>query len=172
MLTAVFAVAVAAISTVIALLSDSLMAVLYGLIAILMIALNAGSSLSPPGVDEVLSPIRVIKNDLNVAVLGSLLLGAYGILYYLPLYGVSVAIWFGGMCALGRFCCSAFVRYFCAATYGSLRFGLPWAFAKFMDWGRAAGLLRISGAGYQFRHREIKEYLDAVIVGSAPYPGV
>lgn len=36
---------------------------------------------------------------------------------------------------------------------------LPWRLGHFLDWCYAAGLLRIAGVGYQFRHREFLEYL-------------
>ncbi|MFB9435128.1 NACHT domain-containing protein [Streptomyces showdoensis] len=36
---------------------------------------------------------------------------------------------------------------------------LPLRLARFLDWSVAAGLLRTSGAAYQFRHREFQEWL-------------
>ncbi|WP_405996661.1 hypothetical protein [Streptomyces sp. NBC_00829] len=38
---------------------------------------------------------------------------------------------------------------------------LPWRLAGFMDWAYSAGLLRISGTAYQFRHRELQDWLAA-----------
>ncbi|MFM9442537.1 hypothetical protein [Streptomyces acidiscabies] len=38
---------------------------------------------------------------------------------------------------------------------------LPWQLATFMDWAYRAGLLRISGAAYQFRHRALQDWLAA-----------
>ncbi|WP_344870841.1 NACHT domain-containing protein [Allokutzneria multivorans] len=139
---------------------DSVHGALFGVIAILMLILATGTSTSYA--DDVLSPLQVIRNDRNVAALSGILFGAYGVLYYFPIYGISVAIWFGGMCAIGRFCCSAYMRYVSAATYGYFKYRLPWGFARFLSRGRSAGILRVSGAGYQFRHREIWEYLDSV----------
>ena len=37
---------------------------------------------------------------------------------------------------------------------------LPWRLGKFMHWCYQAGLLRIAGSGYQFRHKELLDYLS------------
>ena len=39
---------------------------------------------------------------------------------------------------------------------------LPWRLGRFMDWCYQAGLLRIAGVGYQFRHDELQGYLARV----------
>ncbi|MGW5260874.1 hypothetical protein ACWEQG_07870 [Microbispora sp. NPDC004025] len=39
--------------------------------------------------------------------------------------------------------------------------GLPWRLGRFLDWCHAAGLLRTAGIAYQFRHRELQDYLAA-----------
>ncbi|MFE3558545.1 hypothetical protein ACFXKW_27345 [Streptomyces sp. NPDC059193] len=36
---------------------------------------------------------------------------------------------------------------------------LPWRLRAFLDWACTAGLLRYSGAAYQFRHRELQQWL-------------
>ncbi|HET9658326.1 MAG TPA: NACHT domain-containing protein [Kineosporiaceae bacterium] len=36
---------------------------------------------------------------------------------------------------------------------------LPWRLGRFLDWCYHAGLIRIAGNGYQFRHRELQDYL-------------
>ncbi|QKZ23807.1 NACHT domain-containing protein [Streptomyces chartreusis] len=36
---------------------------------------------------------------------------------------------------------------------------LPWRIGPFMDWACQAGLLRTAGGAYQFRHRELQEWL-------------
>ncbi|GIF22648.1 hypothetical protein BJ973_002969 [Actinoplanes tereljensis] len=38
---------------------------------------------------------------------------------------------------------------------------LPWRLGRFLDACHRAGLLRIAGAGYQFRHRELQDYVAA-----------
>lgn len=42
-----------------------------------------------------------------------------------------------------------------AAAHGLL----PWRAGRFLDWSATIGLLRFSGAAYQFRHRELSEWL-------------
>ncbi|MFD5848150.1 NACHT domain-containing protein [Streptomyces chartreusis] len=39
------------------------------------------------------------------------------------------------------------------------RGNLPWRLGVFLDWACAAGLLRLSGSAYQFRHRELQQWL-------------
>lgn len=34
-----------------------------------------------------------------------------------------------------------------------------WRPARFLDWAHAAGLLRLSGIGIRFRHRELQTWL-------------
>ncbi len=41
----------------------------------------------------------------------------------------------------------------------SNRHWLPWRLGRFLHWCYRAGLLRIAGNGYQFRHRELQVYL-------------
>lgn len=36
---------------------------------------------------------------------------------------------------------------------------LPWRLDRFLHWCYQAGLVRIAGIGYQFRHRELQDYL-------------
>ncbi|MET9125047.1 NACHT domain-containing protein [Streptomyces sp. NPDC004528] len=38
---------------------------------------------------------------------------------------------------------------------------LPWRLGSFLNWAYEAGLLRISGVAYQFRHRELQDWLTA-----------
>ncbi|NJP88314.1 NACHT domain-containing protein [Nonomuraea sp. FMUSA5-5] len=38
---------------------------------------------------------------------------------------------------------------------------LPWRLGRFLDWCYGAGLLRISGIAYQFRHAELRDHLAA-----------
>lgn len=38
---------------------------------------------------------------------------------------------------------------------------LPWFLGRFLDWCYSANLIRVSGIAYQFRHRELQDYLAA-----------
>ena len=42
-----------------------------------------------------------------------------------------------------------------------IRGGLPWRLGTFLNWAYEAGHLRISGVAYQFRHRELQDWLTA-----------
>lgn len=49
------------------------------------------------------------------------------------------------------------LRYITAMTLA--RKQLPWRLAAFLDWARKAGLMTISGVGFQFRHQELQEWI-------------
>ncbi|REK84450.1 NACHT domain-containing protein [Streptomyces inhibens] len=51
----------------------------------------------------------------------------------------------------------AWRRYF--ATLLCARGSLPWRLGRFLAWSSDAGLLRIAGNAYQFRHRELQDHL-------------
>ncbi len=36
---------------------------------------------------------------------------------------------------------------------------LPWRFGRFLSWGCGVGLVRVAGIAFQFRHRELRDYL-------------
>jgi hypothetical protein len=38
---------------------------------------------------------------------------------------------------------------------------IPWRFETFMDWAYGAGLLRLTGVSYQFRHDKLKASLES-----------
>lgn len=54
---------------------------------------------------------------------------------------------------------SAWTRYYVSVLAGSLRRRGPLRFAEFLDWGQRAGLLRVLGVAYQFRHRQLQDLL-------------
>ncbi|MEU5366691.1 NACHT domain-containing protein [Streptomyces sp. NPDC005925] len=68
--------------------------------------------------------------------------------------GLMEALVFG--VALGA---GAWTRYAIAVTISSVRSGLPLRLDAFLDWAYRAGILRISGISYQFRHLELQEWL-------------
>jgi hypothetical protein len=37
---------------------------------------------------------------------------------------------------------------------------LPWRLSRFLNWCCEAGLIRVVGVAYQFRHRELQDYLS------------
>lgn len=111
-------------------------------------------------------PLATLTDDRNFALIVGLVVGAYATLYYVTLLGLAVALTFASMCVIGSLFASYYMRYFVTVTYGGLTRDLPWRLAHFLDWCYQAGLLRISGPGYQFRHQELLEYLgDSELLG-------
>lgn len=47
---------------------------------------------------------------------------------------------------------------------------LPWQLGRFLDWAYKAGLLRLAGIAYQFRHRELQDYLATHPTPESPPP--
>jgi hypothetical protein len=133
----------------------------YGLgfgvtLAALLILITASSGPDPVSATR---PMATLVNDRNFAVVIGIALGAYATLYYVSLYGLAVALWLASMCVLGSFFSSSYMRYLVAAYFGRTE-GLPFRFARFLSWCHSAGLLRVSGIGYQFRHQELLDYLN------------
>ncbi|MEV0297649.1 NACHT domain-containing protein [Nocardia sp. NPDC050710] len=54
---------------------------------------------------------------------------------------------------------SYFVMLLCTRHAWSAR-PLPWRLGRFLDWCHEVRLLRIAGSAYQFRHRELQDYLE------------
>jgi hypothetical protein len=53
----------------------------------------------------------------------------------------------------------SWLRYVISITLEARHGRLPWRFGSFMDWAYGAGLLRLSGVCYQFRHDKLKTSL-------------
>lgn len=76
--------------------------------------------------------------------------------------GLGAGLAFGGASGLwaGLLYAGATVRYL--ALLACTRRGsvvLPWTLRRFLSWAEQAGLLRIAGNAYQFRHRELQDWL-------------
>jgi NACHT domain len=67
---------------------------------------------------------------------------------------------------------SALARYHAAVMVNWVRGRAPLRFGTFLDWAHDAGLLRVSGIAYQFRHRQLQDWLTspdtAVANGATP----
>ncbi|MER5754457.1 NACHT domain-containing protein [Streptomyces sp. NPDC002088] len=50
-------------------------------------------------------------------------------------------------------------RYFAFLLCAWTRRLVPWRLVRFLDWAYGAGLLRVSGSAYQFRHQELHAWL-------------
>jgi hypothetical protein len=57
---------------------------------------------------------------------------------------------------------SVWTRFYVSVLAGKLRRRGPLRFAEFLDWAQRAGLLRVLGIAYQFRHRQLQDLLTAV----------
>ncbi|MFJ8010829.1 hypothetical protein [Streptomyces fagopyri] len=75
-----------------------------------------------------------------------------------PSYGAAIGIWItsttfwtNGTLATRRYLA------FLLCSYRRL----PFRLARFLDWATSAGLLRYSGPAYQYRHRELQQWLTA-----------
>jgi hypothetical protein len=70
--------------------------------------------------------------------------------------GLSLGLAFG--LAFGA---ASSVRYRLSVVIGAVRGSCPPAFGAFLDWGARAGLLRLAGISYQFRHRQLQDWLTS-----------
>lgn len=81
------------------------------------------------------------------------LAGSLGVTY-LPLSAFGLGSGYAGGLTGARY----FALLLCSRRW-SRRYWLPWRLGRFLDDCYQAGLLRIAGSGYQFRHRELQDYL-------------
>lgn len=58
--------------------------------------------------------------------------------------------------------CVTFGRYFIGLFLAASQGKLPWRLGRFLKWAHEAGILRISGPAYQFRHFELQRWLIEV----------
>ncbi|MFI6006830.1 hypothetical protein ACIA98_41990 [Streptomyces sp. NPDC051366] len=110
--------------------------------------------------DQVGAPLATLKGDLVAGLLSSL---AFSLTAGIAA-GVAMGPWFGIGLSLAALAAvvvvaDAWMRY--VALLLCTRGRLPWRLGTFMDFSYRAGLLRISGAAYQFRHRELQDWLAA-----------
>jgi hypothetical protein len=131
--------------------------------ATLLLLVTASTGLDPV---DITRPMATLDSDRNFAAIIGIAIGACIMLYYVTLYGLEVALIFSSMCVFGAILSSSYTRYLVTAYLGAMH-GLPFRFAHFLDLCHSAGILRISGAGYQFRHRELLDYLAGESSGLA-----
>lgn len=123
------------------------------------------------GIRDGSDPRVVIRNDLSGWLVLGLVLGVvfalgleptlglpFGVAAGLAI-GLSIGLVVDLMSSGGGFGGPLGLRYlgFLLATRGRL----PWRLGRFLHWSYRAGLLRVSGIAYQFRHREFQDYLAA-----------
>ena len=67
----------------------------------------------------------------------------------------------GGLTAGPGYGASAWTRYHISVATMAIRQQGPLRYSAFLDWAQQAGLLRVSGIAYQFRHRQLQDWLGS-----------
>lgn len=122
---------------------------------------GGGMDLFPAGLP---TPLGRLQGDFRtgltaglISSVAAIIIGLRGHLLSMPVWAVlilglsaGVAAGLGGVAATWR-------RYL--ALLICTRGQLPWRLASFLRWAHAAGLLRIAGRSYEFRHRRLLDWL-------------
>jgi hypothetical protein len=130
---------------------------------------------------QAIGPRDVIQADRRFGLLAGLAFGVGGALagglagalarWLAARLGVGLATEHGGLVlgltegltlglAFGlAFGAASSVRYRIGVLIGAFRGSLPTKFGAFLDWAQRSGLLRTSGIAYQFRHRQLQDWL-------------
>ncbi|WP_040875178.1 NACHT domain-containing protein [Streptomyces purpureus] len=133
-----------------------LVGIVPGTVCGALLALGAELSQSP---SEMSGPRDLIRDDTRNALAVALPYGVGLGVLSTAFHGAAVGVCLGAAALVGLALAvgAASRRYavflFCAAPRLPLRLG------EFMDWACEAGLLRLSGPAYQFRHRELQAWL-------------
>ncbi|GAA2432159.1 NACHT domain-containing protein [Streptomyces macrosporus] len=128
-----------------------------GLASGLVAGLGAGLGVS--GTLGSVNPRDAVKNDFTFNLTVGLAFGFVGGIALGNAIGVAIGIVLGLVVGLASGLAS--MRYVallvCTRRWGRHR--LPWRLGRFLHWCYGAGLLRIAGTAYQFRHRELQDHL-------------
>jgi hypothetical protein len=132
-----------------------------GLVAGLVYGLVGG--LAPSKNAAVSDPRDGLRSDLVVGLASGLafglVIGLAGGLASGLVGGLASALVGGVMGGLVVFSATS-CRYLVAVSFAASDRLLPLRFARFLDWAYRAGILRISGNAYQFRHSELRDRLQ------------
>lgn len=138
----------------------------YGLMLCLVFGIRVG--LEASGTSGVVDPKGVVRGDLVFGLAGGLALG----LVCTPILQLGgklpsgLALVIGVTAGLtagltGRPAGFVGLRYvallLCTRRWSGQ--WLPWRLGRFLHWCYGAGLIRVAGIAYQFRHRELQDYL-------------
>lgn len=137
----------------------------FGLVLGLMLGLAdttglAGDSWIPNAM--IATPITAFRRQLGIGLVAGLALGlVVGLVMGLvsgPVSGLvsGLAVLVGGLLLN-----TSWLRYMVGQACAIARLRLPPRLGRFLSWAQESGLLRISGATYQFRHRELQDWLSA-----------
>jgi hypothetical protein len=83
-------------------------------------------------------------------------------------YAVEFAFVVGAGVAGALIYASSWLRYILGQACTASRRRLPVRLGRFLSWAHESGLLRASGATYQFRHRELQDWLSARTTPAEP----
>ena len=126
----------------------------------------AAAATQTSGLPSHTDPRHLVRDDLVIGLAGGLTFGFAGGIAGALTFGAAFGLAFGivagftgGLVGGLYFATGAGRRYvvFLCCSRGRL----PWRLGAFLHWAYGAGLLRISGTAYQFRHRELQEWLTA-----------
>lgn len=124
--------------------------------------------------NPVASPSDALRHSLRTAAASGFMIGLLsGVLAWLTrdlrgLADLTIAEWSIRAFAVGTTAGIAFALLYSAQVWirslignasAATRGLLPWRLTPFLDWACQAGLLRVSGGAYQFRHRELQDWL-------------
>jgi hypothetical protein len=105
------------------------------------------------------SPRTVVRAELIAALLFGLPIGVLFGAMVRPVFGVLAGVAMGLLCGLGG-TGTRYIALLVRTRRG--RQALPWRLRRFLHWATEAGLLRVAGTAYQFRHRELQDWLAAL----------
>ena len=131
-----------------------------GVLFALVLGLLAGIGDTAP---QALGPRDVIRADGCYGLVFGLVAGlTFGLVAGLTPNGLVIDLMFvvtGTVATVVTYGANAWVRYHIGVVIGAVYGSGPMRFGAFLDWGQQAGLLRLSGIAYQFRHRQIEDWL-------------
>ena len=149
-----------ALGITVGLLGGPVFGLTVGLLGGLVVGLLLGlgpDGFRADGTSGVQDPRAVVRNDLVFGLVTGLTLML--MLGYAIQTTIAFQLTVGLM--LGLSAGPAGFRYFALllCTRRWRKHWLPWRLGRLLHWSYDAGLLRIAGIGYQFRHRELQDYL-------------
>ncbi|MER7361602.1 NACHT domain-containing protein [Nonomuraea wenchangensis] len=143
--------------------------IVFGLLLGAGMASGRSGEDGPAGLRRGVEARMIVRNDALLTLVAALTFG--------PGLGFILGIWFAelldGLPAVTAVAAGAVFGMSLVASWSPLlsrrylglllstRGRLPWRLGRFLHWCYDAGLLRISGIAYQFRHRELQDHLAA-----------
>ncbi|MEW2380261.1 hypothetical protein AB0883_29720 [Micromonospora sp. NPDC047812] len=109
---------------------------------------------------DALQPSDPVRYDALTSLISAVAIGLFYGFFVYEMLGLDAGLLLGGTAFFGWLCGSTVPRYLAGLYIGMTRHGVPFFFGHFLKWAHAAGLLRMSGLGYQFRHHDLQAYLE------------